>query len=54
MNDSPLTIDKASVHFGDTKVLDGVSFEVPQGKILGIAGPNGSGKTTLMRAMFAA
>ena len=54
MNDSPLTIDKASVHFGDTKVLDRVSFEVPQGKILGIAGPNGSGKTTLMRAMFAA
>ena len=54
MNDSPLTIDNASVHFGDTKVLDRVSFEVPQGKILGIAGPNGSGKTTLMRAMFAA
>ena len=37
MNDSPLTIEKASVHFGDTKVLDGVSFEVSQGKILGIA-----------------
>lgn len=54
MNNSPLTIEKASVHFGNTKVLDGISFEVPQGKILGIAGPNGSGKTTLMKAMFAA
>ncbi|MDK8352240.1 ABC transporter ATP-binding protein, partial [Gleimia europaea] len=54
MTDSPLKIENASVRFGDNQVLTNVSFEVPRGQILGIAGPNGSGKTTLMRALFAA
>lgn len=54
MTDSPLKIENASVRFGDTQVLTNVSFEVPRGQILGIAGPNGSGKTTLMRSLFAA
>lgn len=54
MSDSPLKIENASVRFGDNQVLTNVSFEVPRGQILGIAGPNGSGKTTLMRSLFAA
>lgn len=54
MNDSPLKIENASVRFGEKLVLNQVSFDVPPGQILGIAGPNGSGKTTLMRTMFAA
>lgn len=54
MTDSPLTIENVRVNFGDNQVLANISFEVPQGQILGIAGPNGSGKTTLMRTMFAA
>lgn len=36
-------------HFGDTKALDGVSFEVPEGTVLGLLGPNGAGKTTVVR-----
>ncbi len=41
--------------FGDKielfKALKGVSFEVEQGKILGIIGKNGSGKSTMLRAI---
>jgi ABC-2 type transport system ATP-binding protein len=35
--------------FGDVVALDGVSFHVDQGTILGFVGPNGAGKTTAMR-----
>jgi ATP-binding cassette ChvD family protein len=35
--------------FGDKVLLDGVSFDLPRGGIVGIIGPNGAGKTTLFR-----
>jgi iron complex transport system ATP-binding protein len=35
----------------EARVLDGVSFAVARGAILGLLGPNGSGKTTLVRLM---
>ncbi len=38
-------------HFGDFVAVDGVSFEVPRGTVLGILGPNGAGKTTTVRMM---
>lgn len=39
-------------HFGRTKAVDGISFEVEGGEIFGFLGPNGAGKTTTIRAMM--
>jgi ABC-2 type transport system ATP-binding protein len=37
--------------FGDNTAVDGVSFVVPQGSVLGLLGPNGAGKTTTVRML---
>jgi ABC-2 type transport system ATP-binding protein len=38
--------------FGDVVALDGCSFKVEKGRMLGFLGPNGAGKTTAMRTVF--
>jgi ABC-2 type transport system ATP-binding protein len=38
-------------HFGSNRAVDGVSFVVPTGTVLGLLGPNGAGKTTLVRML---
>jgi ABC-2 type transport system ATP-binding protein len=38
--------------YGPVKALDGLSFSVRAGQVVGFLGPNGAGKTTTMRAIF--
>ncbi len=40
-----------SKSFGDHKVLDRISFDVPEGIIVGLLGPSGAGKTTLIKIL---
>jgi ABC-2 type transport system ATP-binding protein len=37
--------------YGAVRAVDGVSFEVPKGEIVGFLGPNGAGKSTTMRML---
>jgi ABC-2 type transport system ATP-binding protein len=38
--------------FGDFTAVDGISFEVHPGEVMGYLGPNGSGKTTTIRMLL--
>src|SRR3990172_967589 len=50
-NHNILTIQDLCKYFVGLRALDGVSFSLQRGEILGLIGPNGSGKTTLVNVV---
>jgi branched-chain amino acid transport system ATP-binding protein len=46
-----LQVENLSKHFGGLVAVRHVSFELPEGQILGLIGPNGAGKTTLFNVI---
>src|SRR6056297_2858555 len=44
-----IEIEDLAKHFGAIKAVDGVSFSVSKGEVLGFLGPNGAGKSTTMK-----
>ena len=49
---SVLSIKGLSKSFGNNKVIDNISFDVPEGSVFGFIGANGAGKTTTMRMIL--
>jgi branched-chain amino acid transport system ATP-binding protein len=47
-----LEVEGVRKHFGGIAAVDGVSFTVEEGEILGIIGPNGCGKSTLFNCIL--
>jgi ABC-2 type transport system ATP-binding protein len=43
-----IQVDNVTKRYGQQKALDGISFTVDEGEIVGFLGPNGAGKTTTM------
>jgi ABC-2 type transport system ATP-binding protein len=50
MSTAVLSAKGLSKRYGKRVAVDGIDFEIPAGRIVGLIGPNGSGKTTTLKA----
>ena len=51
VGDTLLSMEDVTMRFGGLVALDGVTFGIRRGEILGLIGPNGAGKTTCFNAL---
>ena len=53
LGDIVIEADKVAKGYGERLLVEGMTFRLPRGGIVGIIGPNGAGKTTLFRMITA-
>ena len=51
MSETLLKVRNLKKSYGDHQVLNGLSFDIDQGKIVGLLGPNGCGKTSMIKSI---
>jgi ABC-2 type transport system ATP-binding protein len=47
-----LQVENLMKNYGSFRAVDGISFSVPRGKVVGLLGPNGAGKTTTIQMLL--
>jgi ABC-2 type transport system ATP-binding protein len=52
MTNNVLEVQNLTKDYGSFRAVDGISFNVPRGKIIGFLGPNGAGKTTTIQILL--
>lgn len=52
MSEALLRVDDLHTYLGDSYIIQGVSLEVPAGKVVALLGRNGAGKTTTLRSIM--
>jgi ABC-2 type transport system ATP-binding protein len=52
MSDYVLEVNKLSKNYGPFTAVNGISFKIPKGKVIGLLGPNGAGKTTTIQMLL--
>lgn len=48
---SAVAVSSLSISASKKRLIDGISFDAPQGQTIALVGPNGAGKSTLLRAL---
>ncbi len=46
-----IEVENLGKHYGDKQLVEGLSFSLPPGGIVGVIGPNGAGKSTLFKML---